>query len=118
MKRILIAVLASMISFFIQDIVAHAGTLLVLESPTITVDGDGYSGHNWGNMTTAIDTATANNVDVVTNFSNLVQMLNYDSLRIDRRSAGYPLSDLLTATEINNILIFIQTGRRVVMIGE
>ena len=74
----------------------------------------GYGEDYWGNMSTLMDTATNNNVSVVSDFSNLSQMLSYDALWLDNQGT----TASLTATELSNISTFINTGRRVVMIGE
>jgi len=74
----------------------------------------GYNNSWWHNMTTALDTATGNNFDLVSSFDNLTQMLTYDAIWLDMRGPG----DTLGTTEYNNIVSFIATGKRVVMIGE
>jgi len=74
----------------------------------------GYGKSSWGEMTSFIDTATGDNVTVVYDFSDLSQMLKYDALWLDIRNPG----DSLTSPEVNNLKTFINTGRRVVMIGE
>ena len=74
----------------------------------------GYSNSDWDNMTTALDIATGNNFDLVSSFDSLPQMLTYDAIWLDARGTG----DTLGTTEYNNIMAFIATGKRVVMMGE
>lgn len=75
-----------------------------------------YGGDPWSTMTSILDTATGNDVHVVSDFENLDQMLSYDALFINLRSRY--IDPPISATELNNITIFINTGRRVVMVGE
>jgi len=89
----------------------------ILVSQTVGVDG--YGGSAWSNMTSALDLATGNNVTVVSNFENLTDMLTYDALWLDLRGRGInDPPDLLSAVEVANLTSFINTGKRVVMIGE
>jgi len=75
----------------------------------------GYNQSYWQNMTNALNNATNNNFTTDANaFDSLGFMLNYDAIWIDLRNNN----DLLTTTEYNNISSFIDTGRRVVLIGE
>ena len=75
----------------------------------------GYNQSYWQNMTNALNNATNNNFTTNPNaFDNLSFMLNYDAIWIDLRDNNH----LLTTTEYDNILSFINTGRRVVLIGE
>jgi len=74
----------------------------------------GYGNSNWSNMTNVLNSATNNNFSLVHAFDDLNLMLTYDALWVDLRES----SNLLTATEVDNIKDFINTGRRVVIIGE
>ncbi|OPY75226.1 MAG: hypothetical protein A4E63_00454 [Syntrophorhabdus sp. PtaU1.Bin050] len=92
---------------------SFARTVLVSHESGLEILG---YGDKWcTHLTSALDTATGNNVAVVSDFSNLSQMLTYDALWLDPRKA---ITGSLTDTEINNIKSFIATGRRVVMIGD
>ncbi len=72
-----------------------------------------YGGFWWPEMTAALDSAAAT-VTVVPNLEDFNTMLWYDALWVDQRWTGGSLS----VTEQNNIAAFINTGRKVVMIGE
>jgi len=74
----------------------------------------GYGLSGWVNMTAAMDEASAGNIDVTNDFENFAQMQNYDALWLDIRG----FSDSLSVNEINNITQYIESGRRVVMMGE
>jgi len=92
--------------------------MLVYESSLYSY---GYGGYDWDNMTSALQTSTGNQVTVVSNFENLSQMLLYDALWIDiqqKYDPIYGVYNLLSDTEVNNISDYIDTGRKVVMIGE
>lgn len=91
---------------------ADAASILVSDSGGSLNYGYGYS--QWDNMTAALDAASGNQVSVVSDYTDLAQMLNYDALWLDQRWTGGSLS----TTEISNISDYINTGRRVVMIGE
>jgi len=111
-SRLLGAVVApvfSFISFFLAPN-AYASSVLVAAGG----NNYGYQDQNWVNMTAALDVASGNSVDIAANFENLSQMLGYDALWLDQRWIG----GSLTANEISNISSFIDTGRRVVMVGE
>jgi hypothetical protein len=108
-NKFLKAVTFSAIAF----ISVQANATSVLVSPS---NGDlnyGYGFSNWSGFTTALDTATGNNV-TVGNLSNLSNMLTYDALMVDQRWTGGSLS----AVEITNITNFAATGRKVFMVGE
>ncbi|SEL93466.1 VPLPA-CTERM protein sorting domain-containing protein [Syntrophus gentianae] len=111
MKKILLFVCACLM-FLTLGTTSFAATVLLSDSGGALGYGYGYS--SWTNMTNALDTATGNQVTVVSNFSNLSQMMTYDALWLDQRWT----SGSLAATEVSNIASFIATGRKVVMIGE
>ncbi len=107
-KRLLIfSVLMVLINFS-----SNATSILVSQSTGISGYGYGYSA--WTNFTNALDTASGNGVDVVSNFTDLSLMLTYDALLLDQRWT----SGSLQAGEAANIATFIATGKRVLMMGE
>ena len=112
-KRLLICI--SIFMFLLLGFsLGHATSLLV---------SDGWGNHKYGgsewNMTAALDEAFDGNIDVVSNFEDLSLILSYDALWLDirKRSLNGPC-DLLSSLEIENLIEFIDTGKRVVMIGE
>lgn len=77
-----------------------------------------YGGDKWPEMTSAIDAAAAS-VTVTPDLEDLSMMLLYDALWIDQRDHDMGFGPKqLTATEEANVAAYIDTGRRVVMIGE
>ncbi len=72
-----------------------------------------YGGDGWTELTAVID-ATFDSVAVVPDLSDLGQVLSFDRLWVDQRW----VVGVLTDQELANIAAFINTGRRVVMIGE
>ncbi len=104
--------------------IAAVATLLICAAPAycnkvLVSQSDGFLGYGygfdaWDNFTTALKTATGNQVTVVPNFNNLAQMLSFDAIMLDQRgNAG-----TLGAGEAANIGTFAATGRRVLMMGE
>lgn len=91
-----------------------AGATSILVSQSTGELGYGYGNSAWTNFTNALDTASGNGVVVVSDFTNLGQMLAYDALLLDQRWT----SGALLAGEADNIAAFIATGRRVLMMGE
>jgi hypothetical protein len=104
--------------FIVEVSGAFALSVLVRQAQTGTYFNYGYNEDRWLNMTQTLDDATSDNVDVVLNFENLEQLLNYDALWIDYSRGDNQDPNLLSATEVDNIRYFINTGRRVVMMGE
>ena len=102
----------------------EAKTLLVcdsgLSSPSTGGEGRyGYGRSDWEQITELLNSATNNNIDVTLNLENLNQLLGYDALWIDQRGSDLnPEATNLSPTEKSNIIAFIATGRRVVLIGE
>jgi hypothetical protein len=97
-----------------------AADLLVSQGwPANGVGENYYGGAEWPQMTTALNTA-ANSVTVTADLEDLAEMLQYDALWIDQRDFdGSPHGPgELTSTEVTNVIRFIATGRRVVMMGE
>lgn len=76
--------------------------------------GYGYGFNQWNNFTAEIDSAFNNQVTVVSDFTDLAQMLASDALLLDQRWTN----GSLLAGEANNVAAFAATGRRVLMIGE
>jgi len=72
-----------------------------------------YGGGSWPDLTAAID-AACTSVTVLNDASDLNQMLLYDAVWLDQRWVGGSLTD----TEEANLADIINSGRRVVMIGE
>jgi hypothetical protein len=108
LKRLLIlSVLLVLISFSVS-----ATSILISQSSGNV--GYGYGFSQWTNFTNALDTASGNGVDVVSDFTNLGQMLTYDALLLDQRWT----SGSLLAGEAANVASFIATGRCVLMMGE
>ena len=91
---------------------ASATSVLVSQAQGITL-GIGYAG--WSELTAALNTATDNNVTISTTaFTDYAVMDNYDAIWLDQRGN---FLNTLTATEAGNIATYIDSGRRVVMIG-
>lgn len=76
-----------------------------------------YGLPQWNNMTAAIDASFAT-VTTTTELEELGFMLGFDALWIDHRGYDHASVDYLSAGEMANISAFIDSGRRVVMIGE
>ena len=108
-KKFLAGLVTGLLVFSIVNI-ANATSILLSE-------GQNYYAHygdtSWTNMTSTLDFASGNSVDVVSGFSDLSLMLGYDALWLDQRYHG-----TLTSTESSNVSAFLSTGKRVVMIGE
>jgi len=104
--------------FFGMGSQAEAATLLVRED---RYGNYGYGGSPWDNMTAEINTAFggAGNVTVVADFESET-LTDYDAVWIDvgGRDADGEAQYSLSATEESKIDAFIDTGKRVVMIGE
>lgn len=96
-------------SALVLSVNANASSILVSNGNTFA-----YGLGNWSNMTAEMDGASGGNIDITVNFESLTQMLNYDALWLDQRHTYGSLS----VNEVNNITSFINTGRRVVMVGE
>jgi len=91
---------------------ASATSVLVSQAQTNTL-GIGYPG--WSELTAALNTATGGNVTISTTaFTDYAVMDNYDAIWLDNRGN---FSNTLTATETANIATYIESGRRVVMMG-
>lgn len=117
MKRMILSILISTLIFLcIQT--SNAQSILLAQGSQGLSYGDSW--HT--NMTTTLDTASNNNVTVTQNFGDLSQMLLYDAIWLDvRGGTGFPGSDYsgpLSNTELDNILSFSNTGKRVVLLGE
>lgn len=103
-----------LISFiFLMFASLQANAVTVLVSPSTGDNGYGYGFSRWTEFTSALDSASGNNV-TVGNLNSLSNMLTYDALMVDQRWT----SGMLTASEINNITQFANTGRKVFMVGE
>lgn len=75
-------------------------------------DRDAYGFARWDTMTCLLDAAAA--VTVATDLDDLDVLLGFDAIWVDHRSQFATL----TSAEAANVVAFIATGRRVVMIGE
>lgn len=87
--------------------------LLVRQAGADTIN-TGYGGNIWLGTTAAMNLATDNQVTKVVNFSNAAQVDAADALWIDIGATRSTLS----AIEVANLTSFINSGRRLVMIGE
>ena len=94
-------------------VVANASAVLLLPAADPTQE-DGIGLPQWTQTTADLSTATAGRiVSSITALDNLATLETYDGLWID---LGYTGS-ALTPAETANLQSYIQTGRRVVMIG-
>ena len=117
MKKIIAVSACISVLLFGWTPITNATSILVSESRHYGTTLHGYGGSNrWYNMTSLLDTATNNSVEVTANFEDLNQLLSYDALWLDIREPRG--NGLLSSLEMNNISTFISTGRRVVMMGE
>lgn len=93
---------------------AQAATLLLRET-AFTEEGLGYGKGDWEDMTELLDTAFggSENITVVEDFE-LETLTDYDSVWIDMGDFESELSE----DEVDKIQAFIETGGRVVMVGE
>lgn len=76
----------------------------------------GYGDTSWSNFSTALNTASGNQVSTTSNFENYSQMLTYDAIMLQARES-FGVS-LLSANEIANISSYIETGRKVLLFGD
>lgn len=72
-----------------------------------------YGGSRWVEVSESIDGAFGS-VTVLPDMSDINQLLSFDRLWVDQRW----IDGSLTSLEVENLVSFIDTGRRVVMIGE
>ncbi|MFG0329973.1 MAG: hypothetical protein ACF8PN_08755 [Phycisphaerales bacterium] len=75
--------------------------------------GFGYGDERYDNFSAEID-ARFDSVTIITDLSDLTEMLQYDAIMIQIRAWGAALSP----TEQSNLADYIDTGRRVLFIGE
>lgn len=87
-----------------------AGSLLILEG---NLDAFRYGGENWKTFSGYLDTETSNQITVTSDLSNLTEMLQYDAILVEIRY-GYSFSE----TEVQNLKDYIETGRRVALVGD
>jgi len=72
-----------------------------------------YGGGQWATMTSQLDQVFTGGVTTVNTLSDLSMMLTFDALWVDQRYQA-----TASQTEIDNILSYAATGRRVVVMGE
>jgi len=89
--------------------ICHARSILVSDGVLV-----GYGFDTWGSMSSELDKATKGNIETTPDLEDLNQLLMYDALWVDQRWAG----GSLTITEVENISAYIDTGRKVVLMGE
>ena len=94
---------------------AAAPTLLVNTHPSglDVYGGLHYQGGLWQGVTTALGTTFGSRLARTQTLTDGAALLGYDALWIDQRWHHTPGQD-----EMANLLAFIQTGRRVVLVGE
>lgn len=92
---------------------AHAATLLI-NQVTPHVGTYGYGLANWDGMTSALDTAFGVG-NITVSASPIGDISGYDRLWITARQIGDPG---LSPAEQANVLAFIASGKRVVIVGE
>jgi hypothetical protein len=94
---------------------AAAPTLLINTHPSglDVYGGLHYQGAIWQGVTTALGTTFGDRIARSQTLADRTALLGYDALWIDQRWHHTPGQD-----EIANLLAFIQTGRRVVLVGE
>jgi hypothetical protein len=90
-------------------------TLLVNTHPdgTWAYDGIHVGGGAWGGTTALLGTTFGNRMGTTLDLLDLNAMLGYDALWVDQRFQSAP-----AAAELDNLVAFAATGRRVVVIGE
>ncbi len=76
-------------------------------------DGLHYGGGIWRGVTATLDAAYGSRITQVATLSDRGALLAYDALWVDQRWHHTP-----GAHEIDNLRAFIETGRRVVLVGE
>jgi hypothetical protein len=74
----------------------------------------GYGTTNWSQMTSILNTELLGNITVANNLENSLQVMSYDSIWVDLRGQ----SDALSTAEYINLQTYINSGHRVVLIGE
>jgi hypothetical protein len=109
-RRFLLTLFIVLGLLFCGQPVVHASLLVSTGNQYL---GYGYGNFDWDNMTAAMN-EVCTNIDTTTNFENLEQMLTYDALWLDIRPSDSFLSD----EELSNLTTFINTGRKVVLMGE
>ena len=101
---------------FLWVIPSNAESILIRDGTNGYTD---QNSSNWLFMRNTLDAATDNSVAVVEQFPDLATMLIFDALWLELQ---YPDTDnrqqLLSASEVESVLAFLETGRRVVLRGE
>ncbi len=109
---------------------SNATTILVSSSgnsPTQEELGDvedntnfGYGRSQYGDLTRILNDASDNHVNVVNELEDLDLMLNYDTIWVDQRGDNLknPFNGNLSNTEIANLISYVSSGGRVILIGE
>jgi hypothetical protein len=111
MRKKLIEVLLGIAIFSVVG-AAHAS---VLVSESTIVDGD-LNGPRLTEMLGLLNTATGNDLNFVSNLENGAQVAAADAIWLSLRNGS--ASELLSAAELTNLASFINSGKRVVIIGE
>jgi hypothetical protein len=106
--------LLALATFAVQPAAAQRRLLVNTNAAGMYVYGGlHYGGDQWSRMTAAIDDTFTGGVTTIATMTNLSQMLEYDALWVDQRWQA-----TATKLEIDNMLAFAATGRRVVVMGE
>lgn len=113
-KRLTVPFFALLLALFSAGPVSAAS--LLVSGAGGSLQDFGYGQFFWDDMTQILNTSFggAGNVDVVANLEDGAQVLSAQALWIDQRGGSGSLSQ----TEVDNILAFIATGKRVVIMGE
>lgn len=98
-----------------QQPAASTARLLVNTNPAglLVYDGLHYGGGVWRGVTATLDAAYGSRITQVATLSDRGALLGYDALWVDQRWHHSP-----GANEIDNLRAFVETGRRVVLVGE
>lgn len=73
-----------------------------------------YGAEEWSNMTALLDNVSSSGITVVSDLTDSQQVLSFDALWVD---VG-PWAGDLGSAELENIKALVETGRRVVLVGE
>ncbi|MCE9643062.1 MAG: hypothetical protein K8Q97_01910 [Candidatus Andersenbacteria bacterium] len=97
---------------------AHASTLLVRQGAYVG-EGLGYGRSSWPIMTDILNSAFGGsaNITTVSNFESAT-LTDYDAIWVDLGNFSSQPGSSLSANEISKITSFINTGKRVVLVGE
>lgn len=118
--HILVLSLVSISMTLVACPVAKADGILVLRGSSSV---DRYGGPGWDNFSAVLDAATNNGVSVTTSIEDKNELFSYGGLLLEYRTKvpftpPFDTHKMLTEVERTNLIEFIESGRRVVMLGE